>query len=182
VVIGAGGIGLNAVQGARLAGASAIIAVDPVESKRDLALRLGATHAVAPAKEASQLAAKASPAARGADAVIVAVGNLSAESVTGAFRACGKGGIVVIAGLSHDPLELNVQIPGTVLAVTQRRIAGSFFGSCNPVYDVPLLLGLYQRGELLLDELVSKHYSLDEINEGYADLAAGRNARGVIEF
>jgi Zn-dependent alcohol dehydrogenase len=101
--------------------------------------------------------------------------------VSGAFRATGKGGTLVIAGLSHDPLEVNVQIPGTVLAVTQRRVVGSFFGSCNPVKDVPLLLSLYQCGELLLDQLVSKQYKLEEINAGYADLAAGRNARGVIE-
>jgi len=88
----------------------------------------------------------------------------------------------VIAGLSHDPLDLNVQVPGTVLAVTQRRIAGSFFGSCNPTKDVPLLLSLYQRGDLLLDQLVSKHYALEEVSAGYADLAQGRNARGVIEY
>jgi NDMA-dependent alcohol dehydrogenase len=182
VVVGAGGIGLNAVQGARLAGASTIIAVDPVESKRELARRLGATQAVPTAKEAGQLAAQANPAARGADAVILAVGNLTTEAVTGAFRATGKGGILVIAGLSHDPLDLNVQVPGTVLAVTQRRIAGSFFGACNPAKDVPLLLRLYRSGELLLDELVSRHYALEEVSAGYADLASGRNARGIIEY
>jgi alcohol dehydrogenase (nicotinoprotein) len=181
VVIGAGGIGLNAVQGARHAGAATIIAVDPVPAKRDLAIRLGATHAAETAKDAAKLAAQANPSARGADAVIVAVGNLSSDAVSGAFRATGRGGTLVIAGLSHDPLELNVQVPGTVLAVTHRRIAGSFFGSCNPLRDVPLLLGLYRSGELLLDELVSRHYRLEEINDGYADLAAGRNARGVIE-
>lgn len=182
VIVGAGGIGLNAVQGAKLAGAATIIAVDPVQAKRELALRLGATHAAATAKEAGKIAAEANPVPRGADAVILAVGNLTTEAVTGAFRATGKGGILVIAGLSHDPLDLNVQVPGTVLAVTQRRIAGSFFGSCNPARDVPLLLGLYQRGDLLLDQLVSKHYALEEVSEGYADLAEGRNARGVIEF
>ncbi len=182
VIIGAGGIGLNAVQGARHAGAQTIIAVDPVEAKRDLAVRLGATDTAATAKQGAKLAAAANPAARGADAVILAVGNLDSEAVGGAFRATGRGGTLVIAGLSHDPLEVNVQIPGTVLAVTQRRVAGTFFGSCNPARDVPLLLSLYQRGDLLLDELVSRHYRLDEINEGYADLAAGRNARGVIEY
>src|SRR6185437_761997 len=181
VVVGAGGIGLNAVQGAKHAGATTIIAVDPVRAKRDLAIRLGATHTAETAKQAAKLAAEANPAAKGADAVIVAVGNLDSDAVTGAYRATGKGGTLVIAGLSHDPLDVNVQVPGTVLAVTQRRIVGSFFGSCNPVRDVPLLLGLYQRGELLLDELVSKQYKLEEINTGYADLAAGRNARGVIE-
>ena len=69
-----------------------------------------------------------------------------------------------------------------MLARSERRILGSFFGSCNPVSDVPLLLGLYQRGELHLDELVSTHYPLEDINTGYADLAAGRNARGLIAF
>ena len=182
VVIGAGGIGLNAVQGARNAGATTIIAVDPVSAKRDLAVRLGATHTAETAKDAAKLAAAANPAARGADAVIVAVGNLNSDAVSGAFRATGRGGTLVIAGLSHDPLDVNVQIPGTVLAVTQRRVVGSFFGSCNPARDVPLLLDLYRRGELLLDELVSKHYRLEEINDGYADLAAGRNARGVIAY
>ncbi len=185
VVVGAGGIGLNAIQAARLAGATTIIAVDPVPAKQDLAREFGATHVAASARDAAKLAAEASPAARaarGADAVIVAVGNLTADAVTGAFRATGKGGITVIAGLSHDPLDLNVQLPGTLIAVTERRIAGTFFGSCNPAADVPVLLDLYQRGLLKLDQLVSREYSLEEVNTGYADLAAGRNARGVIAF
>ncbi len=182
VVVGAGGIGLNAVQGALQAGAGTIIAVDPVESKRDFALRIGATQAAATAREGAKLAAGANPAARGADAVIVAVGNLTAEVIGQAFRATGRGGTLVIAGLSHDPLEKNVQIPGTVLAASERRVVGSFFGSCNPVTDIPLLLGLYQRGQLELDQLVSRQYALEEIRAGYADLASGRNVRGVIEY
>jgi Zn-dependent alcohol dehydrogenase len=84
--------------------------------------------------------------------------------------------------MSHDPLDLNVQIPGTVLAATERRVLGCFFGSCNPVRDIPLLIGLYQRGQLQLDELISRHYQLEEISAGYADLASGRNVRGLIEF
>ena len=79
-------------------------------------------------------------------------------------------------------MELNVQLPGTVIAVTERRVAGTFFGSCNPIRDVPLLLELYKRGELELDGLVSRHYRLEEISSGYADRASGRNIRGVIEF
>lgn len=182
VVIGAGGIGLNAVQGARQAGAAVIIAVDPVLAKRDLALTLGATHAVATVPESATVAAACNPVARGADTVIVAVGNLTTATVTDAFRATGRGGTVVIAGLSHDPLELNIQLPGTVLAATERRVAGCFFGSANPVRDVPLLLGEYQRGRLQLDQLISRRYQLDEVSAGYADLASGRNVRGLIEF
>ena len=182
VVIGAGGIGLNAVQGARQAGAAVIIAVDPVLAKRDLALTLGATHAVATVPESAAVAAARNPVPRGADTVIVAVGNLTSATVTDAFRAAGRGGTIVIAGLSHDPMELNVQIPGTVLAATERRVVGCFFGSTNPVRDVPLLLGEYQRGRLQLDQLISRRYQLDEVSAGYADLASGRNVRGLIEF
>lgn len=181
VVVGSGGIGVNAVQGARHAGAAVIIAVDPVAAKRDLALSLGATHAAATVAEARQIAAAENAEARGADATIVTVGNLTSDVVSESFRATGRGGTVVIAGLSHDPREINVQIPGTVLAVTERRVVGCFFGSANPVKDVPLLLRLYQRGQLQLDQLVSKHYRLEEISAGYADLAAGRNIRGLIE-
>jgi NDMA-dependent alcohol dehydrogenase len=181
VVVGAGGIGINAVQGARMAGAGTVIAVDPVAAKRELALALGATHAVETTRAAGKLAASANPACQGADSVIVAIGNLAAQAVTDAFRACGRGGAVVIAGLSHDPRELNIQLPGTVLAVTEKRILGSFFGSCNPAVDIPLLLRAYQRGDLKLDELISRRYRLAEISDGYADLAAGRNLRGLIE-
>lgn len=182
VVVGAGGVGLNAVQGARHAGASAIIAVDPVQAKRDLAVSLGATDAAQTVPDAAKLAAAANPSARGADVVIVTVGNLTAELVSQAFRATGRGGTLVIAGMSHDTFEVNVQLPGTVLAATERRVVGSFFGSANPAADVPLLLGLYQRGQLALDQLISRRYELAEITAGYADLASGRNARGVIEF
>ena len=182
VVIGAGGIGLNAVQGASHAGAAVIIAVDPVLAKRELARSLGATHTAATVPESAAIAAAQNPKARGADTVIVSVGNLTSAVVTDAFRATGRGGAVVIAGMSHDPLDLNVQIPGTVLAATERRVLGCFFGSCNPVRDIPLLIGLYQRGQLQLDELISRHYQLEEISAGYADLASGRNVRGLIEF
>jgi NDMA-dependent alcohol dehydrogenase len=181
IVVGAGGIGINAVQGARMAGAGTVIAVDPVPAKRELALTLGATHAAQTTREAAKLAAGANPAEQGASSVIIAVGNLTPQVVTDAFRACARGGAVVIAGLSHDPRELNIQLPGTLLAVAEKRILGSFFGSCNPAADVPLLLRAYQRGDLKLDELISRRYRLEQISDGYADLAAGRNLRGLIE-
>lgn len=182
VVVGAGGIGLNAIQGACHAGAATVIAVDPVAAKRDLALRLGATGAAETTREAGKLAAAANPVARGADAVIVAVGNLTEEVISQAFRATGKGGKLVIAGLSHDVLELNVHLAGTLLAVTERAVLGSFAGSCHPARDIPLLLRLYQQGRLQLDQLVSRTYRLDDVSAGYADLASGSNVRGVIEF
>ena len=182
IVAGAGGVGLSAVQGARYAGATAIIAVDPVPAKRELAGRLGATHAAAGLAEAAGLAAAANPVPGGADTTIVCAGDVTAAMVTGAFAATGKGGAVVLAGLSRDPDELTIHLPGSVLARTERRVLGCYFGSCNPVRDIPLVLSLYQRGELQLDELISARYRLDDITAGYADLAAGRNARGLIAF
>jgi alcohol dehydrogenase (nicotinoprotein) len=182
VVVGAGGIGLNAVQGASHAGAATVIAVDPVPAKRELALRLGATGAAETIKEAGKLAAAANPVPRGADTVIIAVGNLTQEVISQAFRATGRGGQVVIAGLSHDVLELNVLLPGTLLAVSERSVVGSFVGSCHPARDIPLLLSLYQQGRLQLDQLISQNYRLEEVSAGYSDLASGRNVRGVIEF
>src|SRR5262249_3865525 len=139
IVVGAGGIGLNAVQGARHAGAATIIAVDPVAGKREVALQLGATHAAETAREAGKLAAAMNPVPRGADTVIVAVGNLTAEVITQAFRATGRGGTLVIAGLSHDILEPNVQVPGSVIAATERRVIGSFFRPILPPPRPPLL-------------------------------------------
>jgi alcohol dehydrogenase (nicotinoprotein) len=182
VVVGAGGIGLNAVQGASHAGAATVIAVDPVPAKRELALRLGATGATETIKEAGKLAAAANPVPRGADTVIIAVGNLTQDVISQAFRATGRGGQVVIAGLSHDVLELNVLLPGTLLAVSERSVVGSFVGSCHPARDIPLLLSLYQQRKLQLDQLISRNYQLEEVSAGYSDLASGRNVRGVIEF
>jgi len=153
-----------------------------VDAESLIKMRILVMQVAATVREGAKLAAGANPAARGADAVIVAVGNLTAEVIGQAFRATGRGGTLVIAGLSHDPLEKNVQIPGTVLAASERRVVGSFFGSCNPVTDIPLLLGLYQRGQLELDQLISRQYALEEIRAGYADLASGRNVRGVVEY
>lgn len=182
VVVGAGGIGLNAVQGASHAGAETVIAVDPVPAKRELARRLGATGSTETIREAGKLAAAANPVARGADTVIIAVGNLTQEVISQAFRATGRGGKLVIAGLSHDVLEPNVVLPGSLLAVSERAVIGSFVGSCHPARDIPLLLSLYQQGKLQLDQLISQNYRLEEVSAGYADLAGGRNVRGVIEF
>lgn len=107
---------------------------------------------------------------------------VTAAMVTGTFAATGKGGAVVLAGLSRDPDELTIHLPGSVLARTERRVLGCYFGSCNPVRDIPLVLSLYQRGELQLDDLISARYRLEDITAGYADLAAGRNARGLLAF
>ena len=180
IVMGIGGIGINAVQGAKHAGASNIIAVDPVAFKREKAQELGATH-VAENMTAATALAQGMTNGQGADSAIVTVGVTKGEHVGEAFTAIRKAGTVVVTGIGNF-METGVPVNLFELALFQKRIQGSLFGASSPSKDIPRLLALYQAGVLKLDELVTRTYSLDEINEGYADMHAGRNIRGVIVF
>jgi S-(hydroxymethyl)glutathione dehydrogenase/alcohol dehydrogenase len=177
-IFGTGGIGMNAVQGARMAGASNIIAIDPVEMKRELATELGATHAVGSAAEAMALVQELTLGV-GADSSIVTVDVVNPEVVQSAFDIIRKGGTEVITGLA-DLSAVTVTLPGTVMSLFQKTVKGSLFGYSNPMYDIKKLLGLYRNGSLKLDELVTARYSLDEVNQGYEDLHAGKNIRGIL--
>jgi S-(hydroxymethyl)glutathione dehydrogenase/alcohol dehydrogenase len=177
-IYGIGGIGINAVQGARYAGAKNVIAIDPLENKREKAMELGATHAFATAEEAQAAIAEMT---RGqmADSAILTVDLMTAEVVSAGFDAIGKGGTVVVTGLNK--LELpTVTVSGSILTLFRKSIKGSLFGDCNPTTDIPKILGLYQAGDLKLDEIITRTYTLEEVNEGYDDLMAGKNVRGVI--
>jgi S-(hydroxymethyl)glutathione dehydrogenase/alcohol dehydrogenase len=175
---GIGGIGINAVQGARYAGAKNVVAIDPLENKREKAMELGATHAFATAEEAQAAIAEMT---RGqmADSAILTVDLMTAEVVSAGFDAIGKGGTVVVTGLNK--LEIpTVTLSGSVLTLFRKTVKGSLFGDCNPTTDIPKILGLYQAGDLKLDEIITQTYTLDQVNEGYDDLLAGKNVRGVI--
>ncbi|HEY2265614.1 MAG TPA: NDMA-dependent alcohol dehydrogenase, partial [Streptosporangiaceae bacterium] len=177
-IFGIGGIGINAVQGARYAGAKNVVAIDPLENKREKAMELGATHAFATAEEAQ---AAITDMTRGqlADSAILTVDLMTAEVVEAGFNAIGKGGTVVVTGLNK--LEIpTVTISGSVLTLFRKTIKGSLFGDCNPTTDIPKILGLYQAGDLKLDEIITRTYKLEEVNEGYDDLLAGKNVRGVM--
>src|SRR4051794_15390634 len=178
LVVGIGGIGINAVQGARLAGAKNIIAIDPLENKREKAMELGATHSFASTDEAMQALTDMT---RGqmADSAILTPGLMTSEIVAGGFHAVGKGGTVVLTGL-NKLMEQNIELPGTILTLFRKSIKGSLFGDCNPTVDIPKILGLYQSGDIKLDEIITRTYTLDEVNEGYDDLLAGKNVRGVV--
>jgi S-(hydroxymethyl)glutathione dehydrogenase/alcohol dehydrogenase len=178
VVYGIGGIGINAVQGAAHAGAKYVIAVDPIEFKRDQALLFGATHTCANAEEAAAKIAELSWG-QGADQALVTVGVVDEDVVGHAFNAIGKGGTVVVTGLA-DVMKQTVHVSGGILTLFEKTIKGSLFGSSNPQYDIVRLLRLYDAGKLKLDELITKRYRLEEINEGYQDLRDGKNIRGVI--
>jgi alcohol dehydrogenase (nicotinoprotein) len=178
VIFGIGGIGINAVQGARYAGAKNVIAVDPLENKREKAMELGATHAFGTAEEAQQAIIDLTRG-QGADSAILTVDLMTAEVIGAGFNAIGKGGVVIVTGLGKL-LEPTIQLPGTILTLFRKTLKGSLFGDCNPTYDIPKILGLYQAGDLKLDEIITRTYTLDQVNEGYDDLVAGKNVRGVI--
>lgn len=180
IVMGTGGIGMNVVQGARFVGAGRVIAVDPVAHKRALALQLGATDACVSIEEAEALAKEATNG-QGADATIVAVGVLTAEHLGQAFATIRKGGTLVVTSAANHEL---VGIPVGILDLTmhQKRIQGALYGMGSPVHEIPLMLDLYARGSLKLDELITRTYDLAQINEAFEDLHAGRNIRGVVTF
>jgi S-(hydroxymethyl)glutathione dehydrogenase/alcohol dehydrogenase len=179
-VIGVGGIGINAVQGARIAGAQRVIAIDPVEFKREQAMALGATHAYASVEEAT---AEVGALTGGVmcERVIIAAGVVHGSMLDPALWLTAKGGTLVITGLA-PATETDAQLNLMMLSMMNKEIKGTIFGSMNPREAIPRLLSMYREGVLKLDELVTRTYSLDEVNEGYADMAAGKNIRGVITF
>lgn len=180
IVMGIGGIGISAVQGAVHAGATAVIAVDPVELKRDEAKRFGATHSFATMAEAAEVAREMTNG-QGADSAIVTVGIVRPEHVGQAFGAIRKGGTAVVTGMGPN-VGSSVPIDLTELTLYQKRLQGSLFGQCNPTYDILALLEMYQAGSLNLDDMITRTYSLDEIGQGYEDMHAGLNLRGVVLF
>jgi NDMA-dependent alcohol dehydrogenase len=181
IVMGIGGIGINAVQGAAHAGASNVIAVDPVAFKREKAQELGATHAVESMEEATELA-KQFTNGQGADSAIITVGVVKPEYVGQAMASIRKAGTVVVTALGNiaDTTPLPVSLADVTLF--QKRIQGALFGASNPNWDILRQLQLYREGVLKLEELVTKTYTLDEVAQGYQDMHDGKNIRGVIKF
>ena len=178
VVIGTGGVGLNAVQGARLTGAGRIIAVDLSDDKLAAAEAFGATHGVNPGTQDLAGAVGALTGGRGADYVFVTVGAKSA--VDGAYDLLANGGALVLVGMPAVGETSAFEI--VTLANDSKRILGSKMGSSNIHEDIPRLIGLYRQGRLKLDELISARYPLSEINEAIASTKRGEALRNVIVF
>jgi S-(hydroxymethyl)glutathione dehydrogenase/alcohol dehydrogenase len=178
VVYGVGGVGINAVQGARHAGAANIVAVDPARPKLAVAQDLGATHAATSPAEAAELIHDITRGV-GADVAIVTVSLLNEVIVGQAFAAVAKGGRLVLTAASPGA-DVNVQLPGALVTLFEKEIRGSLYGSCNPFEDVPRLLDLYRTGALHLDELITSRYPLEEINLGFKNLEDENTIRGLI--
>jgi S-(hydroxymethyl)glutathione dehydrogenase/alcohol dehydrogenase len=173
VVMGIGGIGINAVQGARIAGARNIIAIDPVPFKRDKALEFGATHTAATVPEAAMLLVELT---RGqmADSFIITTDIAQADYVGPALDLVAKRGKVVITAVAHPDAT---QMSGSLFMLTmmEKQIRGS-------LYDIPRMLDLYNKGQLKLDELITREYALEDVNQGYEDMRNGVNIRGLIRY
>lgn len=178
VVYGVGGVGINAVQGARFAGAKNVVAVDPLDFKLEMAQTVGATHVAKNQDEAKELVVQLT---RGqlADHAIITADMATRELLNQAVAIIGKAsGVVVTSVADYD--EQSLQMSSGPLTGWQKRIQGALFGACNPLWDIPKILGLYRSGHIKIDELITHKYRLDQVNEGYKDLLDGKNIRGVL--
>jgi len=180
VVVGIGGVGANAVQGAKAAGATHIVAVDPVEFKREKAMEFGATHTASSMEEAVMMVMELSWG-RMADSVILTPGVLTGDFIQPAMTLASKGGTVVATAVAPWQ-QTQVDMSLFELTLFNKQILGTVFGSGSPRAAIPELLKLYQNGRLKLDELITKKYKLEDINQGYQDMRDGKNIRGVIDF
>jgi Zn-dependent alcohol dehydrogenase len=176
VVIGLGGVGLNAVQGAVLAGASKIIAMDILEMKLAIAKMFGATHALNAKNEDARQIIRDFIGGLGADYVFVTVGSTSAVSQGITFLR--RAGTLVIVGM--PPSGATAPLSVVDMADKGLRIFGSFMGSARLRVDVPWLVDMYQQGRLKLDELITRRFSLEQINEAIELTERGESIRNII--
>jgi len=177
-VFGCGGIGLNVIQGAHIAGARRIVAIDTLPAKLDMAKQFGATDTLLskPGEDLVKPIKKLTDG--GPDYAFECVG--SGELAALAYRAVGRGGVAVVVGVAKPSDSTAVRT--MTLLFEEKTLTGSYFGSCVPRVDFPRLLALYMAGRLKLDELITHRYSIEQAPTAFADLEAGKNARGVIAF
>ena len=178
VVIGAGGVGLNTIQGAAIGGAQIVVAVDVVDAKLEAAQRFGATHALRADAAGAIDEVRRIAGGRGADYVFVAVGARAA--VQQAFAMAARSGAVVLVGIPASGVTVELD-PGGIASDNQ-RILGSKMGGAHIRDDVPKLIALYEAGVLKLDELISGRYPLERINEAIASVKRGNALRNILVF
>ena len=176
-VIGCGGVGLNAIQGAALSGAKTIIGVDVHPDKFKLAKDFGATHTVDASEGDPVMAIKKLTNGRGVDYAFEAIGNT--KTIMQAYNSTAKGGRAIIIGLTGFTDQLTIP---AFSFFQGKSIEGCVYGSCRPSVDIPDYVEMYQNGRLKLDELVSQTYKLEEINDAFEAMKGGATARGVIVY
>jgi S-(hydroxymethyl)glutathione dehydrogenase/alcohol dehydrogenase len=173
-VVGCGGVGLAAIQGARIAGAGRIFAIDPIEARRSAALSAGASDALDAPEGARQVIATTDG---GVDVAIECVGK--SQTMVDAFNMIRPGGRAVVVGMASFADSFSIP---PILLLTEKSIKGSIYGSANPAVDFPKLVALAGQGRLDLASLVSKTRPLAEVNEGIAEMREGTLTRVVLTF
>lgn len=177
LMLGLGGIGMAAVQGARIAGAAAIIASDPIAERRELARKFGATHTLDPANDDVLARVMELTGGIGVDYAFETAGK--AALIEQCVHAIRSGGTAVCVGA--PPLEESVTLNNAVIfAATAKKLCGCLLGSSNSLYEIPRLVRLWQTGRLDLESMITARRPLAEVNEGFADLAAGKGIRTVM--
>jgi S-(hydroxymethyl)glutathione dehydrogenase/alcohol dehydrogenase len=175
-VIGCGGVGQAVIQGARIAGAARIIAIDPVELKRKTALQLGATDAIDPTAGDATAQVQALTSGRGVDYAFEVIGN--PKTVQQAFDMARAGGACVVVGVPR--FDQTIELPSMPLVLQEKRVLGTVYGSAQVNRDFPRLIGLVEQGKLDLGDMVSKRMKLDDINDAFKAMQAGEVIRSVI--
>ena len=178
LVLGLGGIGQSVVQGARVAGASRIIASDPIPARREAALKLGATDVIDPGRDDVATVAR-SITDVGPDYAFECAG-LAALAQVG-IAATRPGGMTVLVGAPTAEQAITIA-PAVLFGIEEKQLKGCFLGSCNSLRDVPRMVDLWRAGQLDLEGLITHRRPLDEINEAFADMEAGRGIRTVLEM
>ena len=176
LVIGAGGVGLNVIMGARMVGANPIIVADQLESKLETAIEFGATHAINTKDQDLVTAVRALTGGEGVDYAFEAIGN--PKLMSAAYSAVRRAGTAVAVGIA--PVGSEMTINAGELVYAEKTLKGSYYGTARPHSDIPRLLALYQAGRLPLDKLISRSYPLEAVNEAFAALLAGEVSRSVL--
>lgn len=178
VVIGCGGVGLNAVQGCAIAGAERIIAVDISTYKLELARQFGATHAIDATRDDVPAAVRELTNGLGAHYAFEAIGNV--KTLAQALELVRRTGTVIAIGMPNPSARL--ELTPTSFIMQEKTLRGTLYGSCNFAIDVARLLNLYMAGKLKLDELISREYPLEDVNEAFEALERGEVARSILRF
>ncbi|UVO13956.1 NDMA-dependent alcohol dehydrogenase [Mycobacterium sp. SVM_VP21] len=180
IIIGVGGIGMSALQGAVLSGARRVIAIDPVPFKRDQAVKFGATH-VYPSMAEAIMPVMEETWGLMADKVIIAVGDMKGEYIEEALILTAKTGTCVVTGMG-SMVDADVKLNLFLFTMLQKTLKGNIFGGGSSHIETPKLVGLYKSGLLKIDEMITTTYKLEDINTGYQDMVDGKNIRGVITY
>jgi S-(hydroxymethyl)glutathione dehydrogenase / alcohol dehydrogenase len=180
VIVGVGGIGMSALQGAVISGAKNVIAIDPLEWKRDQAIKFGATHAYPSMAEAIAPVIDLTYGFM-AEKTIIAVGDMRGEYIEEALTLTAKTGTCVVTGMGAMT-DVDVKLNLFLFTMLQKTLKGNIFGGGSSHAETPRLAGLYKSGQLKIDEMVTSTYRLEDINEGYQDMLDGKNIRGVIRY